>query len=107
MESINNPESFLDKTIREMAEKGFEFVGGEHLGRDRFDSATAKFLPVVEQTESEIIQRYSKGGKFEIELVQMPDDKIQDMLSKGIVTEEEASHLVTPEAERSFLVFRR
>lgn len=107
MEEFGKIESFVDKTTREMGEKGFELVGGESLGRDKFDSATAMFLPVVEQTEESIRKKYSENGKYEVELAQTPNDKIQDMLSRGIITEEEVSHLEIPEAEKSFLVFRK
>ena len=98
MERFDKTESFMDKTIREMAERDFKFVGGESLGRDKFDSETAMFLPVVDQTEESIKGKYSEEGKY---------DKIQDMLRKGIITEEEAPHLEIPEAEKSFIVFRR
>ncbi len=107
MEGLGKTESFIDKTTREMSEKSFEFVGSESLGRDKFDSETAMFLPVIDQTKESIKEKYSENGKQEVELIQTPNDKIQDMIRKGIITEEEGSQLEIPEAEKSFLVFRK
>jgi len=107
MENIPRQESFADRNIREMAEKGFQYISIENLGRDIFDSETARFLPTVEQSAEDITTRYSENGKYKVELILMPSDKIEDMKRKGIVTEEEALTFEIPEAERSYLVFRK
>jgi hypothetical protein len=107
MENIPKQESFADKNIKEMTEKGFQFISVENLGRDIFDSETARFLPTVEQSAEDIKTRYSEKGKYEIELILMPSDKIEDMKRKGIVTEEESLAFEIPEAEKSYLVFRK
>jgi hypothetical protein len=85
--------------------RGFVWAGDEILGRDKFDPGTAMFLPVVERSEESIKEKYGEGGKYTVELILKPNNKIQEMIRKGIVSEEEASHLVVPEAEKSFLIF--
>ena len=88
-----------------MAERGFGCAGTEGLATTKFINGL--FTDVLVQTEEDIKNKYSKNGKYEVELVLEPNYKIQDMLRRGIVTEEEASKLEPPETDKSFLVFTK
>jgi len=107
MEELPTQESFVARTIREMEEKGFQLVGEEFLGRDKFDSDTAKFLPIVEQTVEDIKNKHGHEGKFDIKLIPVTNPKIEEMIKKGIIDESEASKIEVPDAEKSYLVFRK
>src|SRR3989338_6437406 len=100
MESLGEEESFFDKTTREMTEQGFGYAGVESLATTKFINGL--FTPVLVQTEEDIKNKYSESGKQEVELVLRSNDKITDMLRRGIITEEEASKLEPPETDKSF-----
>lgn len=103
MENLKGDESFFDKTTKEMEGKGFGYAGIESLATTKFINGL--FTPVLVQTEEDIKSKYSKNGKYEVELILQPNQKIEEMLRKGIITEEEASKLEPPETDKSFLVF--
>lgn len=103
MENLTKEESFFDKTIKEMNGRGFKYAGVESLATTKFINGL--FTPVLVQTEEGIKSKYSEDGKYKVELVLQPSSKIEEMIRKNIISEEEACKFEIPETEKSFLVF--
>ena len=106
-EGLFNEESFFDKMLEEKAKAGWQYIGTEKLTETEFVEG-AKFEEITKQDEKKIKDRYSQGGKYEVDLVlDMNTQKIQDM--KKILTKEEFDKVVADLADRdkNYLVFRR
>lgn len=106
-EELFNEESVFDKMLEEKAKSHWQYIGTEKLTETEFVEG-AKFEEITKQDEKKIKERYSQGGKYEVELIlDMNTQKIRDM--RRILTKEEFDKMIKelPDKDRNYLVFRR
>jgi hypothetical protein len=102
MENPFNRQSPFDKLVKEKAEQGWQYVAVEKLTVTKFNTKTATFDEVSFQTEDNIKAKYC-GENMEVELVQVPVQKLEDM--KKILSPEEFSQLKLNDEDKEYYIF--
>ncbi len=69
----------LEEVLAEKANGGWKYIGEEKLTENRLSVEKERFEEIPVQTESDIINKYSENGKYDVELVlDLNTEKLQN-----------------------------